>query len=62
MQLITFHALVMHRLKSQNRRDLLNKKSYISERHPFYMVALVKKRCGTVRQYLKAPESLLDKQ
>ena len=62
LQLTAFHALVMHRLQSQNQRNLRNQKSYVSERHPFYLVALLKKRCGTLRQFLAAPQSLLDKQ
>ena len=60
--LTAFHVLTLHKLKSQNQRALQNQKTRISERHPFYIIALIKKRCGTLGQYLQAPQSLLDKQ
>ena len=62
LKLLVLENLYMNKLKSQNRRGLRNQKNKISERHPFYIVALIKKRCGTLRDYLSAPETLLDKQ
>ena len=62
LMLTAFHVLTLHRLKSLNARRLKHEKTRISERHPFYIVALIKKRCGTISQFLQAPQSLLDKQ
>ena len=53
----SMHALRLHKLKNKQGN---NRK--ISSRHPYYIAALLKKRCGTLRQFLQAPDSLLDKQ
>lgn len=62
LMLKVVQALQLHRIRQSNLRKLRNERATVSNRHPLYMVALLKRRTGTLTQYLQASDQLLDKQ
>ena len=54
-------ALQLNRIRQINERKLKDQKATVKSRHPFFVVALLKHRTGTLTKFLQASEGLLDK-
>ena len=48
LMLKVIQALQLHRIRQSNLRKLRNERATVSNRHPLYIVALLKRRTGTL--------------
>ena len=56
-----FYVLQINKIKTRNERELAGHSTQITDRHPFFVPALLKKHHGSIRSFLHSPECSVKK-